>query len=772
MRHLERPAVLGVDPRLILVFELSGPVDPADFRRAGLRVLDGSDDHVVVAFADDPELAAFHERLDALRGGIPEGQRNEPYAGFFDSIESLRVLGPEDRISDRLRETIEDRGDEELRVDIECWHPEDVDLANAWLSDLAEAVSGADGRIVDRYIHNSAGLLLARAYLKANAIAEIAKLDIVARLDVLPRPALTLPQLFGSDLDELPASIPPASGAPIVGIVDSGVRSAHPLLAGAILAADAIGTGLSEGQDQHGHGTMVAALIAHGDVEQAVTSGLPLRSICRIVSARVLDAQNQFPDDVLWEHELQDAIEWCVAQGASIVNLSVGDSSAVLSSRRQTRAAAVVDDLARRLGVTIIVAAGNVGPMDYLSNIADSMALTYPEELLRAPQARLTDPAPAMLALTVGAITMAEAATGLSARESVIRVPMGRPGWPAPFTRLGPGLAGAVKPELVERGGTLGIESGRLVDNDAELSIISANGSSDRILGFDIGTSFAAPLVTRVAAAVKARFPQFSSNLVRSLVLLSARASEFGMELQVDRPSDRVDAVYRLVGFGRPSVERAIASTPHRVVLVTEDSIPVDGIHVYQLPVPGSFRRSGGQRGIDIALAYDPPTRIRRLDYLASGMEFHLVRGISLDEVIASFMREDPEADLEESDDPNATGVNEDDIATEVDAEPPTLSGLKSHVCRLEPSSRLRSRGANQLGRATFTQRFDPARHEPLHLVIRNVNRWADSTSQQPYALAVAMWRTESQGELYAELAAQLEAVVEVQIEVEAEIEI
>lgn len=770
VRHLERPVVLGVDPQLVLVFDLVGPVDIDDFPRAGLRVLDGSDSRLVVAFADDPSLAAFHERLDALRGGVPEGRKQEPYAGFFDAIESLRSVEPADRLTDAVREAIAGAdADAVLRLDIECWHPDDRDIATSWLRDLTMAVEALNGQVVDRYMHDAAGLLLARAYVKAAAVEQLAELDFVARIDVLPRPALTLPQLFGSELTGLPPAAAPLGDAPIVGVIDSGVRSAHPLLAGAVIAADPIGTGIGEGEDQHGHGTMVAALIAHGPVEAAVLRDLPLRPLCRIVSARVLDASNAFPDDVLWEHDLADAIAWCVDQGASVINVSLGDARSVLTSRRQTAGAAVIDELARRLGVTIVTCTGNVSPQDYLNEISDGVALTYPEALLNAGHARLIDPAPAMLALTVGAITRSAAASALTAHESVVRIPMGRPGWPSPFTRIGPGIGGAIKPELVELGGTLGIESGRLVDNDAELSVISASASADRLLAYDIGTSFAAPLVTRVATAVKARFPEFSSNLVRALVLSSATALEFEEELEADRPSDISDAVLRLTGYGRPNIAQATASSSHRVVLVAEDQIPIDGVHVYELPVPESFRRSGGKRGVDIALAYDPRTRARRLDYLANRMEFHLVRGMSIDEVVASFARLDPddEADLEADGDVEEQDPGSGNAAT---TSPPTLTELKSRVCKLRPSTPNRSRGTNQLGRRVFAHRFQSELHEPMHLVVRNMNRWDDPTAAQRYAMAVAMWRTETQDELYAELEARLEAVVEVPVQIQLEV--
>ncbi|HVF74258.1 MAG TPA: S8 family peptidase [Acidimicrobiales bacterium] len=768
MGHLARTAVLGIDPRLVLVFELGAPVEPEDFRRAGLRVLDASHRRVVIAFADDPELAAFNERLDALQGGAPEGQKSEPYAAFFDAIDSLRTLGPDDRVTERLAQVLASgSADGMLRLDVECWHPDDRDLAADWLAALSDAVDQAGGRVADRYVHDAAGLLLARVYAPAKRVHELAELDFVARIDVLPTPALTVPQLLGTDDARLPPVEPPADGAPIVGVIDSGVRSAHPLLAGAVVTADALGTGIADGQDEHGHGTMIAALILHGRVDSAIARGLPLRPLAQIVSARVLNSENQFPEEDLWERDLADAVEWCVDQGASVINISLGDNRAVLSEARQMSAAAVIDALARRHGVTIVICTGNIGPLDYMDVSDEGAAVAYPAPLLDAAHARLIDPAPAMLALTVGGMTQAAAATGLSGRETVVRVPMGRPGWPSPFTRVGPGVGGAVKPELVELAGTLGIESGRLVDNDAELSVISAGAAVDRLLAFDVGTSFAAPLATRVATAVKARFPDFSANLVRALVLSSAEPPAFGQELEAERPSDRAEAVRRLFGYGRPSIARATESTTHRVVLVAEDQIPIDGIHIYEIPVPEAFFAAGGQRGLDVALAYSPRTRAHRLDYMASRMEFHLVRGMPLDDVARIFAQLEDEADDGENAD---TDVQGEAGGQELDAEPaqPTsLRQLGSRYCGMSPSTTVRSRGANQLGRVVFSQRLDRDRHTPMHLVVRNLNRWDDSTATQPYALALALWRTESHGELYAELEARLETVVEVPVEIE-----
>ena len=286
-----------------------------------------------------------------------------------------------------------------------------------------------------------------------------------------------------------------------------------------------------------------------------------------------------------------------------------------------------------------------------------------------------------------------------------------------------------------------------------------AGARVDRLLTFSIGTSFAAPLVTRVAAAVKARFPTFSANLVRALVLLSAEPPTFGPELTVERPADREHAVRRLLGYGRPSVERAIESTSHRVVLVADAVIPIDGIHIYQLPLPSSFFHSDGQRGLDVALAFAPPTRAQRLDYLASRMAFYVVRGMNLDNVAEVFAALDPETfDLDEDQDAGSDPG---------DGRARSVSQLGARRCAMSPSPTFRSRGANQLARVTFAQRLDRATHDPMYLIVRNVNRWDDPTATQPYAISVALWRTENDPELYAELEAQLEAVVELTLEIE-----
>ncbi len=205
-------------------------------------------------------------------------------------------------------------------------------------------------------------------------------------------------------------------------------------------------------------------------------------------------------------------------------------------------------------------------------------------------------------------------------------------------------------------------------------------------------------------------------------------------------------------------------------MLVAEDAIPIDGVHIYELPVPQSFE-PGGQRYVDIALTYDPRTQAHRLDYLASRMEFHLARGMPLDQVanVFSQMQGDlDENDEEEDGNDDRRGANV--IVEQGSSRPPTPSQLGSRLCKLAPSSAIRSRGTNQLGRITFSQRLNAELHNPMYVVVRNVNRWDDVTAKQSYAMVVVLRRSDTQNAIYLELEQRLEAVVELPIEIELSI--
>lgn len=738
-----------------------------------MTLLDGSNSHAVIAFADDPSLQMFNERLDAYMGPIPDGQKYPPFVAFFDAISGLRAYGPRDRVSEECREHVDSLSEAEvLRLDVQCWHPDDSTIAAEWLRDLRSAVDGAEGKVVSTYQNDAAGVLVARIYLSSDRLDELAEVDVIASIDLLPHPDLSAGEIFGIDEEQLPDIAAPADEAPILGLVDSGVASAHPLLAGSILASEALSQHLDDGEDRIGHGTMVASLALFGPLATALR--LPrMVPIARVVSVRVLDGDGFFPDQSLWESDMVAAIEYCVSQGARVINLSLGDATKPFRPPRQLPAAALIDQLARTHNVVIVTSAGNSDPSEYLQP-SDDPGLTYVVDLLEHDRTGLLAPGTAALALTVGGVAGADAAGAHTGREPAERKPYGGRHWPSTVTRRGFGVGDAIKPELVAVSGTHEYEPGRQVVRDAELAVVGAHvGVPGRLLGVDLGTSLAAPLVSRIALAVLARFPDFSANLVRALVLLGARQEWDPPELEAESRAHRADVVRRLIGYGEPSIAGSLEVNDHRAVLVGEGAIPMDGVHIYDVPIPRSFLESGGKRYVDIALAFDPPARGQRLDYLGNKIEFYLVRGMGVDELVETFAHLDPEESAEPG---SGEAETELDDASESDAvdegRPPAISSLGRRIVKLDTSAQFRSRSANQLGRWTISQRLSASDDLPMHIVVRSVNRWCDATASQDYALAVSLARDVERGEIYAELANRLESVIEVELEAEAEAEL
>lgn len=125
----------------------------------------------------------------------------------------------------------------------------------------------------------------------------------------------------------------------LVAVIDSGIDAAHPDLAGTIAASfDVLGP-----HEVHFHGTaMAGAIAAHGRL-----MGVAPR--VRLLAVRSLDAQGQGTS-----LSIADGIEWAVARGARVINMSfAGPNDPLL---RQHLAAVHSRD------IVMVAAAGNEGP--------------------------------------------------------------------------------------------------------------------------------------------------------------------------------------------------------------------------------------------------------------------------------------------------------------------------------------------------------------------------------------------------------------------------
>ena len=103
------------------------------------------------------------------------------------------------------------------------------------------------------------------------------------------------------------------------------------------------------------------------------------------------------------------------------------------------------------------------------------------------------------------------------------------------------------------------------------------------------------------------------------------------------QPDHGAEGVQRVCGYGLIDEDYLLHFGDRRVTLVTRSSIRIDSFLVFEVPVPAEFRRAEGDKRMIVSLAYDPPVRRRRAEYLGVELYFSLIRGKTRDEVIEAY---------------------------------------------------------------------------------------------------------------------------------------
>jgi hypothetical protein len=185
--------------------------------------------------------------------------------------------------------------------------------------------------------------------------------------------------------------------------------------------------------------------------------------------------------------------------------------------------------------------------------------------------------------------------------------------------------------------------------------------------------------------------------------------------------------------------------------MAAEDELSPDDFHVYRIPMTEDFIGVKCFHQVTASLAFTPPVRHRRFDYMAFQMEFQLVRAISIDDVYELASAES-ELDEEEIDDAGAP----DDPDAEI--QEGKKKGLSAYQLPMRPPITHRSKGANQMARYQSERRPGEKFHGDWFLVVRSLDKWMPRDSEpQPYALAICL-EVEGATQLFIQLEAEIEA--------------
>jgi hypothetical protein len=423
---------------------------------------------------------------------------------------------------------------------------------------------------------------------------------------------------------------PPKPDAPRVCIIDSGIQEEHPLLKAAVETASSRSwvpneTGITADLVSNGgHGTRVAGAVLYpGSIPQTGD----YEAICWLQNARVLDHHRYLPKSLFPPALLVDIVQIYHGQFRTrIFNHSIAGSTPC-RTLYMSAWAAEIDQLTWGHDILFVVAAGNLpfqGPIGVSRLPIDEhlkQGRRYPNYLLE-DSCRIPSPAQSMQAITVGSISP-------NTFKDPDRWSLAQQDYPSAFSCTGFGLWEVIKPEVVEFGGDVVVDSDTTPNftypSQVCPELVRSTSEPGSLVAQDnIGTSFAAPKVTHIAACLAAELPQESCLLYRALIVQSARWPAW-----VDTNNLTQDHVIRMIGYGIPSLERALGGANNRITLITrgEQRIKARKAQIFQVKLPEALRSPGEEQDIrvEITLSYKAQprrTRRSRRKYLSTWLDW------------------------------------------------------------------------------------------------------------------------------------------------------
>lgn len=527
---------------------------------------------------------------------------------------------------------------------------------------------------------------------------EVMKIDLVSKVDRTP--TFRFENILFKDLKSISQISPPPSDAHGVLIMDSGIIQ-HPLLTDAIPSGGINGLPDKREKDDRSHGTMVSGIALHGDVQKCIDDGKFQPEIFIYSSKLFYQNGNSTTtyENKLFEKLLIESLEEMIRKypKCKVINLSFGIPENILrDNQKQFDLAALIDDLSvTHKEIIFVISIGNI-------DLQFSQRNRYPDYLSNGHgEIRMMDPSSSVHAITVGALQNNGDLKDM----------------PSTLTRIGPGLNGMIKPEMIETGGGF-----------HESVVVLNPDFKQRLFTLNRGTSFSAPKISNYLARMMNVYPDASRNLIKALLISSSKIPN-NLPLGLPIPDSSISNVNYLkilsiYGHGKPNFENAKMSNDDRVVFVYDGSIQIDHVRYFTINLPDEFINTKGEKEISVTLVFDPIIRKQRADYLGTRMEFHLFRNVSIDDVQLKYNKMD------------LTEINNEDE----DSEGKIPEELVGYEIKLRPTNSLRKKSNHQKGSVKMTHRSEINGTFPLVLALVCQKRWKmDENTMQNFAVVVTL---------------------------------
>ena len=658
----------SIAPERAIVFEVAGSLPDfyAQARTLGLEYLGDFEDDIEPSddFFDQknpektitgriylamPDVRALQELLRVWRR-YTAGQRMEygrgAWTNLFSLLVDVRPWGPQDRVPAETiafwQSLLAENPEAPVRFEVELWFYENPERRAVAFARLQREIEQLGGAVVQHAVIPEIRYDAALVDIPPNQVqAIIDHPDItLARIDEImflrPQSAAIHPEKEAPEGADGPAA--DGGGQPqgeaIAALLDGLPIQNHVRLAGRLLIDDPDDLEPHYPVDSREHGTEMASLIIHGDLNRGEP---PLPKPLFVMPVMRLDGhgRERTPDDRLLVDVIYRAVrrikegdgaEPASAPGVIVINLSICDSYRPFA-KVMSPLGRLLDFLAHRYRVLFLVSAGNITDRLAVPSFQTSIqfegatAEEREQAILSAlnankSQRTLFSPAEALNGLTIGAAHAGSAFNG--GLPANLIDPFTDEELPNIASAMGLGFRRTVKPELLLEGGRAPV---RVVASGDEVVIepvrtgarlfgakaaVPNKVGGTRHEGFTWGTSVATALATRGAHLIHdvladanggsnhADIPaDYMALVVKALLVHGASwgpKGEFldGYFMPQGKGSHfvRRDDIARLLGYGVPKIERVLDCTESRATLLGIGNVAPGSALLYRIPIP------------------------------------------------------------------------------------------------------------------------------------------------------------------------------------------
>lgn len=473
-----------------------------------------------------------------------------------------------------------------------------------------------------------------------------------------------------------PSEQPAPTEEPVAALLDGLPLANHAVLQGRLRIDDPDDYGARYQVGEHKHGTAMASLVTHGELDAGEPTLDSLVYVRPVMVPGSPDHNNQrwetFPPNELPVDLIHRAVRRMFeddgqtpaqARSVKIINLSLGDASQ-LFDRHMSPWARLLDWLSWKYHVLFIVSAGNhletitiPVPPAAVSDLSDDdlRAHTLRSMAHQRAQRRLLAPAESINAVTIGAL---HAQTSPDTPPTHFVDLLRQAALPSPVSSIASGFRRGIKPEVLVPGGrrhytpripTTGTNAVFEISNASAQpgQLVAAPGGAavpPRHATRSSGTSNAAALTTRRAIHFLSDIVQMRTEpggdvltddrlavVLKAMLVHGASWGEWPEFInQVFNDTDNGMERWwrnkrnceRLLGYGPVDFDRGTVCSDQRVILLGCGELRTDEGHIYDVPLPPALHAQTVRRRLTITLAWLSPVNPRHRNYRVADLWF------------------------------------------------------------------------------------------------------------------------------------------------------